>query len=69
MSQDPRSALRIAAALTFAAEQFRAVFRGGGLSGIRYGVDELARREAGFAEGEVAVAVQQAELRRKQAGD
>lgn len=65
--KDPRNALRMAAALTTASEQFANVFSGGGTAVTKYGVDTTARLEAGFAPAEVEFASDQAEVRRRRA--
>ncbi len=65
--RDPRSALAMAKALSFAADEFGKVFQGGGTSAIRYGVDAKARSEAGFADQEVALASDLADARRRRA--
>ena len=62
--KDPRSALRMAAALSMASQEFQKVMAGGGTSVTKYGVDTQARLEAGFAPGEVEVAANLAEERR-----
>ena len=65
--KDPRAALKMAAALSVAANEFQKVFAGGGTAVTKYGVDTAARREAGFGAQEVAVAAAQAEARRNRA--
>lgn len=65
--KDPRQALAMASALSSAATEFQAVFRGGGTAVTKYGVDTGARLEAGFAPQEVEVAAAQAEERRQRA--
>lgn len=67
VTKDPRSALRMASALSMAAEQFQQVFSRGGTAVTKYGVDTTARLEAGFAPREVEVASDQAEARRRRA--
>lgn len=67
VTKDPRSVLRIAAAMSTAAQQFKQVFSAGGTAVTKYGVDTTARLEAGFAPQEVALASEQAEARRQRA--
>jgi uncharacterized ferritin-like protein (DUF455 family) len=61
---DPRSALRIARALTLASKAFMQVMGTEGVSNVEYLVDERGRLEAGFAPQEVKVAANQASNRR-----
>jgi uncharacterized ferritin-like protein (DUF455 family) len=63
--RDPRTLLRIAAALSRAAQAFALVFDGGGA--VRYPVADAERLEAGFAPAEVAVAAKLS-AERRQAG-
>jgi len=65
--KDPRNALRMATALSIAAREFASVFTGGGTGVTKYGVDTVARLEAGFAPQEVDLAAAQAEERRRRA--
>ena len=58
--EDPRTVLRIGAAMTQAAKAFRQVMGTQGTEGVLYAIDERARREAGFTAEEVAMAVQAA---------
>ncbi len=64
IQHSPRSALQIAAALTHGSRAFQQVFSGGGLNVTKYGVAEQERKEAGFADDEVKVAVQMSDSRR-----
>lgn len=61
---DPRTALRIARALTLASQAFMQVMGNEGTSSIEYLVDEKGRLEAGFDASEVKVATVQAINRR-----
>jgi uncharacterized ferritin-like protein (DUF455 family) len=62
--QDPRSALRVARALTLASKAFMQVMGDDGMSNVEYLVDEGGRLEAGFDSREVQVAASQATTRR-----
>jgi uncharacterized ferritin-like protein (DUF455 family) len=62
--KDPRTALRIARALTLASKAFVQVMGDEGTSSIDYLVDEKGRLEAGFDAAEVKVASVQANNRR-----
>jgi uncharacterized ferritin-like protein (DUF455 family) len=61
--RDPRSALRVARALTLASKAFMQVMGAEALSNIKYLVDERGRLEAGFDPQEVRVAASQATTR------
>ena len=61
---DPRNVLRMAAALSQGTRAFLEVSAGGGGDVSAYGVAQTDRRLAGFEEGEIAVAHDQAEARR-----
>ena len=61
---DPRNALCMATALTRGSAAFKQIFANGGTDVSKYGVAAEARLEAGFASGEVEVAVQMSEARR-----
>jgi len=63
-AKTPRAGLQIAQALGRAAQAFAQVFAGGGTLVDTYGVAVEARREAGFSEAEVAVAVRMSDERR-----
>jgi uncharacterized ferritin-like protein (DUF455 family) len=67
VGRDARSAMKLAMTLNAASGKFQAVFGARGTAVTRYGVDVVARREAGFAEQEIEVAVEQAEARRRRA--
>jgi len=56
--RDPRSVLQIGAALAGASKAFFHVMGSEGTQGVNYSADAEARREAGFTEGEVGLAVQ-----------
>jgi uncharacterized ferritin-like protein (DUF455 family) len=58
--EDPRTVLRIGAAMTQAARAFRQVMGTQGTEGVIYAIDEQARLEAGFTAEEVKMAVQAA---------
>lgn len=62
--RDPRSALRVARALTLASKAFLQVMGDEGMSNVEYLVDEGGRLEAGFDSREVRVAANQATTRR-----
>src|SRR6266851_1035152 len=62
--RDPRSALRVARALTLASKAFMQVMGTEAVSNIEYLVDERGRLEAGFDPAEVKVAATQASNRR-----
>lgn len=62
--RDPRSALRVARALTLASKAFMQVMGSEGMSNVEYLVDEGGRLEAGFDPQEVRVAASQATTRR-----
>ena len=67
IEQDPRTLLRMAAALTQAAKAFAIAFEGGGA--VQYRVADAERREAGFNPSEIEVAARLAEERRSRARD
>jgi len=67
VGRDARAAMKLAMTLTAASASFQAVFGARGTAVTRYGVDVAARREAGFADQEIDVAVEQAEARRRRA--
>ena len=56
--QDPRSVLQIGAALAGASKAFLQVMGSEGTQGVSYAADVAARREAGFTDGEVGLAIQ-----------
>jgi uncharacterized ferritin-like protein (DUF455 family) len=64
VAQDPRSLLKMAAALTFASRAFEAVFARGGTDVSKYPVAEAERLEAGFDQAEVRKAAEASRLRR-----
>jgi uncharacterized ferritin-like protein (DUF455 family) len=55
---DPRSVLEIGTALAGASKAFRQVMGSEGTEGVSYAADFAARREAGFTDAEVGLAVQ-----------
>ena len=55
---DPRSVLEIGTALAGASKAFRQVMGSEGTEGVSYAADFEARREAGFTDAEVSMAVQ-----------
>jgi len=61
---DPRTALRVARALTRASQAFMQVMGNEAVANVRYLVDERGRLEAGFDPQEVQVATSQASNRR-----
>lgn len=63
IERDPRNVLKMAAALTQGMTAFQQVFANGGLRVTKYGVAQQERLEAGFAQHEVEVAVQQSQER------
>jgi|GEM_PF-1303635 len=67
--REPRAVMQIAQALTFGSAVFHQVMSDGGTDQAKYPVAEEARRLAGFEEGEVRVAVEQAEARRAEIRD
>jgi uncharacterized ferritin-like protein (DUF455 family) len=67
--KDPRTALRVARALTLASTAFMQVMGKEGTSNIEYLVDEKGRLEAGFEPEEVKVAYTQASRRQAASRD
>jgi uncharacterized ferritin-like protein (DUF455 family) len=66
--QEPRLALRVAAALSTAHQVFQQVFGQAGSAVFKYSPSEQGRLEAGFAPEEVEMAVRLAEQRRQPPG-
>lgn len=62
--KDPRSALKMARALTDSTKAFNETFDGGGTLVSEYGIAHEERKMAGFDPGEIAVAHEQSEARR-----
>ena len=58
VQKDPKTVLRIGAALTAASKAFHQVMGPEGTEGASYPADGAARREAGFSDAEVGLAVQ-----------
>jgi len=56
--QNPRSVLEIGSALAAASKAFRQVMGSEGTEGVSYPADDAARREAGFTDTEVGLAIQ-----------
>ncbi|HXJ84040.1 MAG TPA: DUF455 family protein [Candidatus Methylomirabilis sp.] len=56
--RDPRTVLQIGVALAGASKAFFQVMGSEGTQGVNYAADAEARREAGFTDGEVGLAVQ-----------
>jgi uncharacterized ferritin-like protein (DUF455 family) len=56
--QNPRSVLEIGSALATASKAFRQVMGSEGTEGVSYPADDAARREAGFTDTEVGLAIQ-----------
>jgi len=67
LAKDPRQAMKIAQALSFAIKEFGKVVGGDGTAVAKYTISETGRLEAGFAPDEVKVASQLAEDRRDNA--
>jgi uncharacterized ferritin-like protein (DUF455 family) len=69
LSSSPRVGIRIAAALDQGSRAFEQVFAGGGTDVEKYGVAVDLRREAGFSEAEIEVAVRMSDERRARVRD
>lgn len=67
LAKDPRQAMKIAQALSYAIKEFGKVVGGDGTAVAKYTISETGRLEAGFAPDEVKVASQLAEDRRDNA--
>jgi uncharacterized ferritin-like protein (DUF455 family) len=66
-ARNPASLMAMARAIDLGARAFQEIFAGGGTHESRYGVAAAERMEAGFTPAEIAVAHQQAEVRRARA--